>query len=362
MSISTALATVEHEDGIRPLPTIPTAQRLALALPTLEELKVLQAYGEMFAKSGLFPQVQSWQAAAAIIQYGSQLGIDAFTALKDIYWIKGKPTCDASLINSLIKRDHGGEALMPVEATTERCTIKFKRREWDHYEELTVTAEMYQHLIADPTRVTWKTNRHDMLWARCVSTIGRRHFSDTIKGLYTREEMRDAVEADWRPVEAATESPGFATPIDPDIPTTPPIVAPPTGNAERVEAMTLLNAAVRQAFGQVEDAKQIRDDLVCDRFGYGQIREASAADLRHVAEGVARWTPADAPKLMATMRMIGGAETETMAIDVAAHIADNGPDDPLILAALNDVLARFEARSGAVDAAIGGVIDASMAP
>jgi hypothetical protein len=138
--------------------------------------------------------------------------------------------------------------------------------------------------------------------------------------------------------------------------------APPTGNAERVEAMTLLNAAVRQAFGQVDDAKQIRDDLVCDRFGYGQIKEASAADLRHVAEGVARWAPIDAPALLATMRMIGGAETETMAIDVAAHIADNGPDDPLIHAAMNDVLARFEARSEAVDAAIGGVIDASMAP
>jgi hypothetical protein len=138
--------------------------------------------------------------------------------------------------------------------------------------------------------------------------------------------------------------------------------SPPAGNAERVEAMKLLNAAVRQAFGQVEDARQIRDDLVCDRFGYGQIKEASAADLRHVAEGVARWNPADAPALLATMRMIGGAETETMAIDVAAHIADNGPDDPLIHAALNDVLARFEARSGAADAAIGRVIDASMAP
>jgi hypothetical protein len=365
---SNAVALVgQEEDGIRSLPMVPTAQKLALSLPSLDELKVLEAYGKMFAESGLFPQVQTWQAAAAIIQYGSQLGIDAFTALKDIYWIKGKPSCDASLINSLIKRDHGGDALMPVEATTERCTIKFKRRDWDHYEELTVAAEQYQHLINDSTRVTWKTNRQDMLWARCVSTIGRRHFSDTIKGLYTREEMRDAeaTEATYRVVPSAPDVQATAEDTaraeivramsGPAAVRAEPVSAPP-GNAPLADAIKRLNEAVKKAFPGAEDAKSIRDDIVCYRYGLDSIRKATVEQRTDAATAVAAWAPSWAPKALEWLRMIAGAETETMLTDVAILLEEQGVDDEFVALALSDALGRCQMAE--VDAAVNRAVSA----
>lgn len=270
MSTTSAVAVIDRDEPmeLRPMPALPTAQRLALALPSMEELKVLQAYGEMFAASGLFPNVTTWQAAAAIIQYGSQLGIDAFTALKDIYWIKGKPSCDASLINSLIKRDHGGDALMPVESTAERCTIKFKRRDWDHYEESTVTLADYQHLVNDKTRVTWQQAPKDMLWARNVSQIGRRHFSDTIKGLYTREEMSDAnvIEARVRVIERPTPALATDNP-DPGVDTTPAIVASSPASDRAAEAKALASPEQIKALVDIGKRKRLGIDDVAILMG-----------------------------------------------------------------------------------------------
>jgi hypothetical protein len=363
MATNSALATVNEDDGIRQLPTMPTAQRLAMALPSLDELKVLEIYGEMFAKSGLFPNVKTWQAAAAIIQYGSQLGIDAFTALKDIYWINGKPTCDASLINSLIKRDHGGDALMPVEATAERCTIRFKRREWAAYEEATVTAADYQHLINDRSRLPWQNHRADMLWARNVSQIGRRHFSDTIKGLYTREEMRDAVEAEWSPVAAATapdDSPGFSTLLDPDIDTTPPIVSPKPDTTRSVVAKRLY-ATIRDRFGKDEDASAIGHDLVCIRFGLKSTKDATTDQLREAIGAVEGWSAAWTPKALNWLRIIAQATTPTMVADVAALLDEQGVTDLYLMAALAVAQERYPIPDD-VFAASGRVIDGAMVP
>lgn len=347
-SNAVALVGQDDEGAIRPLPVVPTAQKLALALPSLDELKVLEAYGKMFADSGLFPAVRTWQAAAAIIQYGSQLGIDAFTALKDIYWINGKPSCDASLINSLIKRDHGGDALMPVEATKERCTIRFKRREWEHYEEATVTADDYKYLVNDKTKLPWQNNRADMLWARNVSQIGRRHYSDTIKGLYTREEMVDALatEATYRVVPSAPPA------EDPPATLAAGIAGPAegtgkaaSGSADRADAIKALNAAVKKAFPGAEEAKAIRDELVCDRFGVDDIKKVSNDQLREAAEAIGSWSPASAPQARQWLRMVAAAETETTATDVAILMEEQGVHDGFVALALADALARFEDAS-----------------
>ena len=356
MTTQNAVALVGHEDdAIRPLPVVPTAQKLALALPTLEELKVLQAYGEMFYSSGIFPHVKSWQAAAAIIQYGSALGIDAFTSLKDIHFIMGKPSCDASLINSLIKRDHGGDALLPVEATKDRCTIRFKRRDWDHYEEATVTAEDYDHLIRDPNRPIWKTSRADMLWARNVSQIGRRHFPDTIKGLYTRDELVDA--------QATEASYRVATPAAEPEPAGPPAATQALGAAARrkLEANALGDAIV-EAFGTDKaGAKDIGGDLICFRFGLEKTGDATTEQLAEVRAAVEGWSAEWAPKALAWLRMVGSAATATMATDVAITLEEHGVDDAFIQDALAETVARFELAgypNGVIDAAV----DASVAP
>lgn len=367
-----ALVGPDDEEGaIRPLPAVPTSQRLALALPTLEELKVLQAYGEMFAASGLFPNVTTWQAAAAIIQYGSQLGIDAFTALKDIYWIKGKPTCDASLINSLIKRDHGGDALMPVEATRERCTIRFKRREWGEYQEATVTIEDYAHLAKDPNRPTWKTNPQDMLWARNVSQIGRRHFSDTIKGLYTREEMSDATEATYRVVEPPAAETTVTAPSSPADST----AAAPSGNAERAAALKALNNKVRDRFGSDEEiakafggitAKHLRDDLICWAYGLEAIKDATAEQIATAALAIGGWTRDGAKKRYLILEAAANAANHSMAIDAATVAREEGLTDPFVTDAIARALARFEAEGNALDAGardrIARTIDDAMVP
>lgn len=189
----------QDEEGIRTLPAI---ARPSPNLPSPDEFKALQTYGEMIAASKLFPRVQTWQAAVVIMQFGQQLGIDPFTALKDIDWIEGKPTANAGLINALIKRDHGGEAILPLECTPNLCRIRYKRREWTEYHEASLSIDDIPQTLK--TKDNWKNYPADMLWARSISRIGRQHFADTVKGVYTPDELLEArtIEATARPGRA----------------------------------------------------------------------------------------------------------------------------------------------------------------
>lgn len=161
----------------------------SLLLPSPEQLSTLQAFGEMYVKSGLLPpSLKTWQAVAVTIQHGMDLGIPISTAIQKIHVINGKPVCEAALMASLIYRDHGDDALRVIETDATRATVAYKRRSWTEYAQNTYTIEDAKRaeLVNKPT---WKQYPADMLRARCIAQIAHMQFQDTIGGLYERDEV-----------------------------------------------------------------------------------------------------------------------------------------------------------------------------
>lgn len=177
---------------VQPTPFAAPARGPRLGLPTRDELSVLMEYGSVVSKSGLFPNVKSAEAAIVMMRYGHQLGIDEFTALQNMYLQNGKPTAFASLLHSLILRDHGGDAVRIVDSTPQRCALSCSRRDSPQRTEVTYTIEEAE--AAGLTKKdTWKQYPADMLFARCISRAGRMLYRDSTLGMYTPEELGASV-------------------------------------------------------------------------------------------------------------------------------------------------------------------------
>ena len=170
-------------------PSAPVAIRgPRLGLPTQQELDALLAYGAVIVKSGLAPQhVKTPEAALVIMRQGHQLGIDEFTALNHMFVVGGKPTSLASLLHTLILRDHGGDGIQVVESTAQRCELRCKRRDSSHV--ATIVYTMDEAKQAGLTGGNWAKYPADMLFARAVSRAGRQVFRDSTMGMYTPEEL-----------------------------------------------------------------------------------------------------------------------------------------------------------------------------
>lgn len=188
MSGTNGLATIEPTN-ITPLPSAAAQRGPRLGLPTRDELAILREYGEIVVKSGMAPaHIKTAEAAIVIMRYGAQLGVDEFTALQNMYVIGNKPAAMARLLQSLILRDHGGEAIQIVESTAERCVLSCKRRDVGYTTDVSYTIEeAKQANLAG--KDLWKQYPKDMLFARCVSRAGRQVFMDSTLGMYVPEEI-----------------------------------------------------------------------------------------------------------------------------------------------------------------------------
>lgn len=189
MSGTNGLATIEPTN-ITPLPTAERSRGPRLGLPTRDELAILREYGDIVVKSGMAPaHIKTAEAAIVVMRYGAQLGIDEFTALQNMYIIGGKPAAYARLIQSLILRDHGGDAIQIIESTAARCALSCRRRDTGYITEVAYTIdEARQAGIVDTNKV-WKQYPKDMLFARAISRAGRQIYMDSTLGMYVPEEI-----------------------------------------------------------------------------------------------------------------------------------------------------------------------------
>ncbi len=346
MSTTNDIALVSSIDtNLRTLPSRPVS-----ALPTPDEVRGLQAYGEMIVQSRLFSNVTSWQSGIMIARYGQQLGIDEFTALTQIYWIKGVPTCSAQLMNALITRDHGGDAIHPVESTPKVCRISYKRKEWTDRREVEYRIEDVPNGLKAGSDA-WKNYPADMLFARLISRIARQSFPDTVRGLYTKDEIEDSRAIEVQATVTPSPSAQAIRPV--------PKAAKVLNRGQ--EAKDLINAIIGTFAIDPEGAKQIGEDLICLRFGLDQTADATAEQLREVREAVMSWQQESltyATEMLAHLRMVGSAETATMARDVEQLFTDQAVNDPFVLGALIDrldVLELGERRTAQINKTIDAV-------
>lgn len=163
-----------------------------LGLPTPHELAALREYGEIVFKSGMVPAyIKSPEATIVVMRYGHQLGIDEFTALQNMFVVGGKPSAFASLLHSLILRDHGGDAIQIIQSTPKKAELSCKRRDSTNRTTISYTIEeAHQAGLKDGN---WSKYPADMLFARAISRAGRQLFRDSTMGLYVPEELGSQV-------------------------------------------------------------------------------------------------------------------------------------------------------------------------
>src|SRR3954467_1219232 len=193
------MSTVPSTNGAAPAPLDPAT----LAGRDLDPITL----GQIFARSGLFPDIDRVSQAVVKIIAGRELGIGPFAAMSDIHLVDGSPVVGARILAALVRQSNVYDYRV-VEWTNQRCSIDFYR----HGEKLepTVTFSEEDAELAglnQPTR-SGKPSNHmkfprNMKFARAMSNGVALHCPDLTAGapVYPPDELDvEDPDADIAPV------------------------------------------------------------------------------------------------------------------------------------------------------------------
>lgn len=124
----------------------------------------------------------------AIIENAKDLGVPVRKALNGgMYFVQGKVEMTARLMSSLI-RAQGHSVTIDKNSNDKICIVHGKRK--DSGDTCTATFTIEEAARAGlANRGPWKTFPSDMLFARAISRLGRRLFSDIIGNCYVEGEI-----------------------------------------------------------------------------------------------------------------------------------------------------------------------------
>lgn len=158
-------------------------------LPNINEFQMFQTIAKTAQMSGLYKGVGEESKIFMILLAARELGVSPMLALNGGIWnIQGKIEISARLMNSLIRR--AGHSLEIKECSNKACTLKGKRIDNGDMAEASFTIEEAQ-AAGLANRDVWKKYTQDMLYARAMSRLARRLFSDVIGTAYVEGEIRD---------------------------------------------------------------------------------------------------------------------------------------------------------------------------
>ena len=160
-------------------------------ITVFESIKEPMALGEIFAKSGMFPDIKTQAQACVKILAGRELGISPIEAMTNIYIVNNKIALTTKLMGALFKKNKGYDYTLEVLTDTE-CIIAFYKIEQDKKTELGKSS----FTIKDAAKAglvnkdNWKSYPRNMLFARALSNGIRWYAPETSCG-YDYEEIED---------------------------------------------------------------------------------------------------------------------------------------------------------------------------
>jgi hypothetical protein len=160
------------------------------------DLVELVKFSEYAAKSGVFGQMQPAQALIIMLQ-GAELGINPLQALREIPLVNGKPRPSATLVAGLIQRSRECEQ-WSIDSTPYMAVVSAKRRGRDRAEVVIKIEDVPSSLTS---KQVWKDNPEDMLVARAIHRMARRHFADILAGIQDPDEIDETRVIDVAKVE-----------------------------------------------------------------------------------------------------------------------------------------------------------------
>lgn len=158
----------------------------------MNDLVALQSISKELAQSRLHAH-RNPADVLFVISVGEFLGLNAATALMNIYNVNGMPTMKADLKLALAKR-HPEYAGCEIDANAERCIVKMKRRNENGTEEAitsTFTIEDAKRAGLFPKKDNWRMYPQRMLKARAISYAVNDLFPDIVFGMLSSEEAQD---------------------------------------------------------------------------------------------------------------------------------------------------------------------------
>lgn len=180
-------------------------------VPLDHEITVYNTMAKQANASKLYRNVGDEAAVMTIMLSARELGIPPMSALNGgLNVIKGKVEISARLMNALIRR--AGHSIQTLKLTDTECTIKGKRA--DNGDEMTASFTMEDAKKADLLRggSGWSKFPQDMLFARALSRLARRLFSDVIGVAYVEGEISESTsrarneEVSETPLEESVET------------------------------------------------------------------------------------------------------------------------------------------------------------
>lgn len=162
-----------------------------------EEMKELDifrepmAMGEIFAKSGMFPDIKSATQAVVKIMAGKELGMTPFQAMSSIYIVNGKLALTSNAMSSLVKKTKKYDYKV-VKLDETECSIDFYSNEEKIGNSTFTLKDAAKAGIVN--KDVWKAYPKNMLFARALSNGARWYAPDSISGYYIKEELEDSQE------------------------------------------------------------------------------------------------------------------------------------------------------------------------
>lgn len=159
-------------------------------VPQQSDLSALQFIARTATSSGLYSNSGNEQKILMILLAAQELGIKPMTALNGGIWnIQGKIEISARLMNSMIRK--AGHSITIKEINNKICILEGKRA--DNGDTCTSQFTIEEATKAGlASRDVWKKYTEDMLYARAMSRLARRLFSDVIGTAYVEGEIKDA--------------------------------------------------------------------------------------------------------------------------------------------------------------------------
>jgi hypothetical protein len=152
------------------------------------ELKQPMELGEVFAKSGMFPDVKTQAQAVVKIMAGRELGLSAFQSMASIYIVNGRLALVAQAMSGLINKSKQYKYIVKS-LTEDGCTIQIMKDDTE------VGVSTFTNKDAAKAGLinkdNYKSYPRNMMFARALSNACRWYCPEVIQGYYCVEELQD---------------------------------------------------------------------------------------------------------------------------------------------------------------------------
>ncbi len=158
-------------------------------IPSEQEMMVYHSIADQALQSKLYKDIGDSASALAKMLTGRELGIPPMASLREINIFQGKVEISARMMSALIRSK--GHSIQEKLSSMEECILVGQRG--DTRDTMTISFNIEEARQAGLIREggNWKKYPKDMLFARALSRLARRLFSDVIGGCYVEGEIKD---------------------------------------------------------------------------------------------------------------------------------------------------------------------------